>query len=327
MTGVSGTIGTSGRARAAALTRRTQLFLPANRVERAAKAALSGADAVILDLEDSVPVDGRAAARDLLGEGVAALRAARPDLHVLVRVNSDDDLATDVEAAVAAGAAGVLVPKVESADRVREVDALLDRAEARYPGSPGSTGSTEVQVLVESPRGLLEAAAIAAAGTRTVAMMLGGEDLATELEVDPGSPDFDVRWAHGMLLCAARAHGLAPYGLLGSLAEFRDLPALERDATRSRAFGYLGALCIHPAQVPVLSGAFSPSAAEVAHARAVLTALAEGERAGTTAVQLDGRMVDTPMAGRARRLLARAGLDAARPDEGPTGVTGSPRPR
>jgi len=306
MTGVSGTIGTSGRARAAALTRRTQLFLPANRVERAAKAALSGADAVILDLEDSVPVDGRAAARDLLDEGVAALRAARPDLHVLVRVNSDDDLATDVEAAVAAGAAGVLVPKVESADRVREVEALLDRTETRLAVPPGRT---EVQVLVESPRGLLEAAAIAAAGTRTVAMVLGGEDLATELEVDPGSPDFDVRWAHGMLLCAARAHGLAPYGLLGSLAEFRDLAALERDATRSRAFGYLGALCIHPAQVPVLAGAFSPSPAEVAHARAVLAALAEGERAGTTAVQLDGRMVDTPMAGRARRLLARAGLD------------------
>ncbi|WP_277601059.1 HpcH/HpaI aldolase/citrate lyase family protein [Nocardioides pantholopis] len=287
----------------AALTRRTQLFVPANRPERAAKAALAGADAVIVDLEDSVAPAARPAARAGLADAVAAIRAARTGLHVLVRVNADADLAVDVDAAVAAGADGVLVPKVESPDRVGEVDALLDRAEDDHGVPPGRT---EVQLLVETPRGLLAVADIAAAGARTVALMLGTEDLSAELEIDPAAPDFDLRWAHGLVLCAARAHGLAPYGLLGTLANFRDLPALERDAQRSRAFGYVGALCIHPAQVPVLSEAFGPTPAEVEHARAVLAALAEAEQAGTAAVQLDGRMVDTPMAHRARRLLARA---------------------
>lgn len=288
----------------AALRRRAQLFLPANRPERAAKAATSGADAVILDLEDSVPVTARAGARSGLATTVTALRAARGDLHVLVRVNSDDDLAADVDAAVDAGADGVLVPKVESAARVTEVEHLLDAAEAAAGAAPGTT---EVQLLVETPRGLLEVAAIAAAGTRTVAMMLGTEDLAVELEVDPSSPDFDIRWAHGLVLCAARAHGLVPYGLMGGLANFRDLPALEREAQQARAFGYLGSLCIHPAQVPVVRRAFAPTTAEVAHARAVVAALDAAEAAGTSAVQLEGRMIDTPVALRARRLLARAG--------------------
>ncbi|MCM3516620.1 CoA ester lyase [Nocardioides sp. P86] len=291
----------------AALRRRTQLFLPANRAERATRAATSGADAVVLDLEDSVPPGERPAARAGLGAAVAALREARPGLHVVVRVNAGADLGTDLAAAVGAEADAVLVPKVEAASDVEEVDRLLDRAEA----ARGTTGRrTEVQLLVESPRGLLSVAQVAAAGARTVALALGTEDLSAELEVDPTDPDFDLRWAHGLLLCAARAHGLAAYGLLGSLAVVHDLTALARDARRSRAFGYLGALCIHPAQVPVLHEAFSPTAQEVDHARRVVAALAEGERAGTTAVQLDGRMVDTPVALRARRLLARAGEDA-----------------
>jgi citrate lyase subunit beta/citryl-CoA lyase len=295
--------------REAAMRRRTQLFLPANRPERAEKAALAGADAVILDLEDSVPAAARPQARDGLFHSVAALRAARPGLHILVRVNSDADLAADVTAAVAAAADGVLVPMVESASHINEVERLLDEAEQQYGRQ---ARSTEVQVLVETPRSLLEIAAIAAAGTRTVALMLGTEDLSAELEIDPTSPDFDLRWAHGLVICAARANGLAAYGLMRSLANFRDLPALERDAEQARAFGYLGTLCIHPVQVEVLNRAFAPTAKEVAHARAVIAALEEGEQSGTTAVQLDGRMVDTPMAHRAKRLLARAGAQPGR---------------
>jgi citrate lyase subunit beta/citryl-CoA lyase len=289
--------------REAALRRRTQLFVPANKPAFLPKAAASGADAVILDLEDSVPVAARAEARAALPSAVSALRGR----HVLVRVNSGDDLARDVEVAVLAGAGGVLVPKVEDPGHVRSVEDLVGRAE-RARDVPGST--VEVQLLVETPRGLLRIADIAAAGSRTTALMLGTEDLAAELEVDPTSEEFDVRWAHGLVVCAARAHGLAPYGLLRSLANFRDLPALAVDARAARGFGYVGALCIHPAQVPVLIEALSPSAAEVAHAQRVLDALALGEREGTAAVSVDGRMVDTPMAMRAQRLLARAGRPA-----------------
>jgi citrate lyase subunit beta / citryl-CoA lyase len=276
-----------------ALLRRTQLFLPANRPERAAKAAASGADAVILDLEDALVPAERPAARSGLESLVAGVRSAS-SVTVLVRVNNDATLADDVEAAVAAGASGVLVPMVESADTVREVDGML------------GSSSLELQVLVETSRGLLAAAEIATASRRTTAMILGVEDLAAELEVDPTSPYADLRWAHATVLVAARAAGIAPYGLLGSLTNFRDLEALAEDARRSRGFGYVGALCIHPAQVPVLNASFGPSPEELEWAERVLAALAEAEAAGHGAAQLDGRMLDAPIAARARRLLARA---------------------
>lgn len=295
----------AAQAREAARRRRTQLFVPANKPPFIAKAAASGADAVILDLEDSVPVDQRAVARAALDGAVTELTAIDPDLHVIVRVNSDATLVDDVRTAVAAGAHSVLLPKTESAGEVRHVESLLDEAERR---ADRPAGRTELQLLVETPRGLLEIAAIAGAGDRVVAMMLGIEDLSTELEIDPRSPDFDVRWAHGLLIVAARAHGLAPYGLMGSLANFRDLPALAVDARQARAFGYLGALCIHPVQVELLNEAFSPTADEVADAQAVVAALEQGQRDGTAAVRIGGRMIDTPMGERARRLLARAGL-------------------
>lgn len=298
----------AAQAREAARRRRTQLFVPANKPAFLAKAAASGADAVILDLEDSVPADQRSVARDALAGAVAELTEIAPDLHVLVRVNADASLAADVRAAVAAGAHAVLLPKTESAGEVRHVESLLDEAE-RSAVVPA--GRTELQLLVETPRGLLEIAAIAAAGDRVVAMMLGIEDLSTELEIDPRSPDFDVRWAHGLLIVAARAHGLAPYGLMGSLANFRDLPALAVDARQARAFGYIGALCIHPVQVELLNEAFSPTADEIAQAQAVVAALEQGQRDGTAAVKIGGRMIDTPMGERARRLLARAGIASA----------------
>ena len=291
-------------AREAALRRRTQLFVPANRSALVPKAALSGADAVILDLEDSVPIVERAGARDALAQLVAGLRTARPGLHVLVRVNSDDSLDDDVQAAVSAGIDGVLVPKVETVAHVRQVGVLVAAAETRHGRE---RGCVELQLLIESPRGLLATAEIAAAGERTVALMLGVEDLSAELEIDPSSPDFDIGWAHGMIICAARAHGLAAYGLLGSLANYGDLVALTRDARRARGIGYSGSLCIHPRQVPELNRTFSPSEDEVETAREVLNALDQGAVGGTSAVGRGGLMIDVATARRALRLLARAG--------------------
>lgn len=285
-------------ARERALRRRTQLFVPTTRPDFLESAAGSGADAVILDLEDSVPASQRPAARAALLGSVEELRDVNPGLHVVVRVTADETLVEDVVAAVAAGPDALLLPKVETTEAVRRVEGLVDESAAP---------ELEVQLLVETPQGILNLPEIAAASDRVVALMLGVEDLSAELDLDPTSPDFDLRWAHGALVVAARAHGLAPYGLMGSVANFRDLAALRRDAEQARAFGYLGALCIHPAQVEVLNAAFSPSAEDIADAHAVLAALAEGERRGTAAVAHRGRMADAPTARRARRLIARAG--------------------
>lgn len=288
--------------RQAAMLRRTQLFVPANKPQFVSKAAASGADAVIVDLEDSLPPDQRASAHQLLGGTLAALREAAPNLHLLVRINPGEAAEIDVVAAVTAGADGILVPKVETQSEVRRIEELVKVAE-RDMGRSG----IELQLLVETPRGVLELPAIASAGSRVVALMLGTEDLAAELEVDPLSPHADFGWAHGALVCAARAYGLAPYGLLGSISIFDDLDQLRVLGDRSRAFGYLGSLCIHPSQVSVLNDTFSPSPGEIAEAHRVLAALARGHETGTAAIRYQGRLLDTPMAMRARRLLARAG--------------------
>jgi citrate lyase subunit beta/citryl-CoA lyase len=107
---------------------------------------------------------------------------------------------------------------------------------------------------------------------------------------------------------AARAAGIAPYGLMNSLSNFADLDALADDVHRSRAFGFVGAFCIHPSQVPVLNAGFAPSEDEVARASQIVAALEAAERQGAASAALDGRMIDVPVADRARRVLRRADL-------------------
>lgn len=284
-----------------ALTRRSHLFVPANRPRLVSGAGRHHADAIILDLEDSVPPGERVTAREALADAVAGLSG---DRYVSVRVNKPFDVVLDdLDAAVAAGPAAVVIPKVETAVEVNVLDALIGEREIRQGMA---RGAIELQVLVETSLGLANIMEIASASPRIVSLTLGVEDLAKELEVEPGRAGFDLSWAHGRVVMAARAAGIAPYGLMSSLSNYTDLEALAVDVRRSRAFGFVGAFCIHPSQVPVLNAGFSPSADEVAQARRIVAALDEAERAGAASTSIDGRMIDVPVAERARRVLRRA---------------------
>jgi citrate lyase subunit beta/citryl-CoA lyase len=284
-----------------ALTRRSHLFVPANRPKLVSGAGRHHADALILDLEDSVPPGERAAAREALAGAVAELSG---DRYVSVRVNKPFDVVIDdLDAAVAARPAALVIPKVESMVEVKVLDALIGEREIRQGIA---RGTIELQVLVETSLGLANIMEIAAASPRIVSLTLGVEDLAKELEIEPGGAGFDLSWAHGRVLMAARAVGIAPYGLMNSLSNFTDLDAFTADVHRSRAFGFVGAFCIHPSQVAILNAGFAPSEDEVAQARRIVAALDEAERAGAASTSLDGRMIDVPVAERARRILQRA---------------------
>jgi len=286
-----------------AQARRSQLFVPANRPKFVATAGSKGADAIILDLEDSVPPQERDAARIALSR---AVRVLSKNHYVSVRVNKPFEvLIADLDAAISARPAALVLPKVESALEVSVIDALMAERELQ---SGVARGSTELQVLVETCAGLGKVLEIAQSSPRIVSLTLGVEDLANELEVEPGAPDVDLSWAHSRVIMAARAAGVAPYGLLNSLSNFTNLTALARDVRRSRAFGFVGAFCIHPAQVPVLNSGFTPSQEEIDHARKVVAALEEAKRTGAASTALDGRMIDVPVADRARRILRRADL-------------------
>ncbi len=152
----------------------------------------------------------------------------------------------------------------------------------------------------------MNAEAIARADARNVAMELGGEDFALSAGLVPSPETLAV--PKQMILYAARAAGLVPLGILGSIAEYGDLDAYRATAERSRRFGFEGAACIHPSNVPVLNEVFTPAPEEAERARRIVAVYAEAERAGSGAISIDGKMIDVPVVERAQKLLAR--LDA-----------------
>ncbi len=285
---------------AAALVWRSLLYVPANNPRFVGKAHTRGADAIILDLEDSVPPAEKAAAREALPRSVAA--SGRGGADVLVRVNRPPRMAlADVEAAVRAGADALWLSKTESPEHVRmlaEAVSEVERAGRRDPGS------TRLVAVVESPAAWFRAAEIARADPRVVAMALGSEDFALEAGMTPDAETLHLPKQTVQL--AARAAGIVPLGFIGTVADYADTEAFAETVRRSRRFGFEGAACVHPSGVPVLNAELTPAAEEVAGARRIVAAGEEAEGRGLGAVAVDGRMVDAPVVERARRLLARA---------------------
>ncbi|MDX2313401.1 MAG: CoA ester lyase [Gammaproteobacteria bacterium] len=285
---------------------RSLLFVPANNGRFIEKAHTRGADGIILDLEDSVPVGERLQARRALMDSAAL--AARGGADVLVRINAEpDESAADLDAAVHPGVRALLVPKVEDPEALCALSDQVARREAQRGRVSGGVGFV---VLVESAAGLLRAEAIARAEPRTLALELGGEDFALSTGMLPDAETLAV--PKQMVLYAARSAGLIPLGILGSIADYADLDAYRITAQRSRRFGFEGAACIHPSGVPILNDVFTPTAAEAAHAQRLVDTYADAQRAGSGAVSVDGKMIDVPIVERARQLLARVQAIRAR---------------
>ncbi|SFP69907.1 HpcH/HpaI aldolase/citrate lyase family protein [Sphingomonas rubra] len=270
---------------------RSLLFVPGDRPERFAKAAACGADALILDLEDSVAPAAKASAR----EAVAAFLAGPRALPLLVRVNPlDSELIGDDLAAVAAHAPDALVlPKAEGA---ASIEALVARA--ALPILP---------VATETPAAVFLLGGYAPVAQHLLGLTWGAEDLpaaigaATSREAD-GRYTAPYEMVRSLALFGAHAAGVPAIETV--YPDFRDLDGLAAYAARGRRDGFTGMMAIHPAQVAVINAAFTPSAEEVAHARAIVDLFAAHPGAG--ALQLDGRMVDAPHLKQARALLARA---------------------
>lgn len=286
---------------------RSGLFVPVNVERFVAKAATRGADAIQLDLEDSIAPAEKENARRLVESAVKRVRQeGRSD--VLVRINQPLELAVrDLEAAVIPGVDAIMVTKVEGPDHLRLLDELAGRLEARR-GLP--EGGIRFVALIEAPGPLLRADAIARATPRTVALTLGAEDYATAIG---GKPTEEVLlMPKQQILQAATANGLMPLGTISTVADYSDLEAYARVVRRSASFGFLGASAIHPAQVPVLNAGFSPSPEEVAQAERIVAADREAAAQGRGSFALDGKMIDIPIVQRAEALLARARAIAAR---------------
>jgi citrate lyase subunit beta / citryl-CoA lyase len=287
---------------AIARARRSSLILPVNVPRFVEKAWTRGADAVVLDLEDSVPTAEKASARELVPGSLAI--AGRGGAEVLVRVNNDLELlADDIEGAVHPGLDGLSIPKAESAAQIHDIVARIERLERARGLAPGHV---RLSLAIETPRGLLAVEEIARASDRIATMSIGVEDYCLELGVEPSADGLELLYPVARLVMVCKAVGVQPTGLVGSIAGFRDLPVFEQAAVRARQLGCEGAGCIHPDQVTVLNRVFTPDPARVDHARRVVEAFEDGVRRGTASVNLDGKMVDVPVYKRAQVVMARA---------------------
>ena len=286
--------------------RRSSLILPVNQPRFVDKAYTRGADAIVLDLEDSVPPQEKATARKLVQGSLAV--AGRGGGEVLVRVNNERALLTyDIDASVYPGLDGLSIPKVESAAQVRDIVGQIEALERTRGLTPGHL---RLSLALETPRGLLAVEEIAQASDRIATMSIGVEDYCLELGVEPSPDGMELLYPVARLVSVCKAVGVQPTGLVGSIAGFRDLATFEGAAQRARQLGCEGAGCIHPDQVAVLNRVFTPDPDKVTLARRVVEAFEEGVRRGTASVNLDGKMVDVPVYKRAQVILARADLVA-----------------
>lgn len=279
---------------------RSLLFVPVTSERFIAKAHERGADAIILDLEDSIAPAEKAAARAALAGAVPRVAAGGAD--VVVRVNRPLDLAVeDIAASVRPGVAALMLPKVMGPEHLR---LLAELVEAREAAAGLPRGAIRFIALVETAAALPHLFAIAAAHPRMAALGVGAEDLATEFGGVPSADSLFV-WAV-QCIAAARAAGILPMGSLGNLARLDDLDAYRAGLRRARGLGFACAACIHPAHVPIINEVYGATAAELDHARRLVAAFEAGLGQGLGAIQFEGAMVDLPVAERARRLLAQA---------------------
>jgi len=278
---------------------RSLLFVPVIARKFVDGAASRGADAIILDLEDSVPQGEKPRARTLLQE--AAEIVSRGGADVLVRINRPLRLAIpDIEAAVSPRVQTLVLPKVESASHVRLLAEAIDEIEAER----GMTiGATKLLVMVETAEAFFEMPEIARAHPRIVAMTLGAEDFALSAGMLPEAEG--LLFPKQQMIIAARSAGILPLGFLGTVADFHDLAAFRATIQRSRRLGFLGAACIHPSQVPILNEEYAPRPDDVAHAERVVAAYEQATAQGVGAISVDGKMIDVPVVERAQALLAR----------------------
>ena len=280
---------------------RSMLFTPGNRPDLIVKAIASGADAVIVDLEDAVPLDSKADAR----AGLADLPASPVPLYVRVNGAETDMLWDDVIAAGSSGVAGIVLPKAEDPALLVAIDGALTALEMSQ-GRP--RGHTTVMPLIESSLGVLRTYEILTSASRVESVMFGsGEqgDLFADLGAEWTPEGTGLLYARSHVLLAARAAGIE-HPLEAVFMDFRNLEALRVECELARRIGYVGKVAIHPAQVAVIHDVFTPSAEEVAAQQRIVEEFDKALAAGSASINVDGKMVDYAVARVAKAVLARA---------------------
>lgn len=271
---------------------RSWLFVPGTLSDRFSRAAASGADAIVLDLEDAVAPAKKAGAREAVGAWLSSDRTEGAARFVRINAPGSDWIDDDCDwlRPLAQFVDGIVLPKVEIAEVIE--------------GVAGAIHDTPVVPLLETARGILNAVEIIRARAEMPAILFGAEDLTAELGIPRTLEATELLWARSQVVLAAAAIEAEPIDAVW--VDLASPESLLADATRARGLGFRGKMAIHPDQVSVINGVFSPSADEIAAARKLVEADERAREQGEGVFRLDDRMVDAPIILRARRVLELA---------------------
>lgn len=285
---------------------RSFLFGPGNRPRILEKVAHCGADAVILDLEDAVPIAEKEATRPAVLAAVQSITTCAVYVRINPLVSTTDFSqaigADDLEAVVCPQLTGIIVPKVESAADICQAEDTLQTIEQQRGLTPGTI---DLIPIIETALGVHRAFDIASAGTRVKRLAFGAGDFTRDIGVSWSRREIESQYARSAVVIASRAAGIqAPLDTVW--VNLQDPRGLERSARLAKQLGFQGKMAIYPTQVEPINTVFSPTEAEIAFAGRVIDAFREAEERGEAAIQLDGQFIDYPIVESAQKVLAIA---------------------
>ena len=288
---------------------RTALFVPGSRPDRVDKAAKSGADAIIIDLEDAVALSEKAIARPKVREKILE----HVNKEIIVRVNGLDSgfIQEDLEAVIVEGLGCIIVPKVEDKEHVREIHRLLLAVEKEKGMEPGAIA---IIPLIESARAIENVFEIVSERTlpaRLFTVAFGAADYTLDMGIEITREGTELFYPRSRIPIACRAADIDPPLDTPFMIDLKDREALKADARRAKQLGFQGKLCIHPNQIEPCHEIFSPTREEILYAERVIQAFDEAEARGIAAIHLDDKFVDYPVVEKARRVLNLAKITKA----------------
>ena len=280
--------------------RRTMMFVPGNNPGMMADAHIYGPDSIMLDLEDSVSMMEKDTARLLVYNALKTIDYG--DTEMVVRINPLNTPygKKDIEAVVKAGVHVVRMPKTETADEVREVEAEIEKVEREI----GAEGRTRIMAAIESALGVVNAYDIAISSPRMMGIALGAEDYCANLKTQRSKEGDELRLARETIVVAARAAGIDALDTVFS--NLNDMETFRREVEYIKTLGFDGKSIINPRQIEVVNEVFTPTEKDIEKAKAIVAAIKEAEKKGSGEIALNGKMIDRPVVIRAERTITLA---------------------
>ncbi len=280
--------------------RRTMMFVPGNNPAMMQDAFIYGPDSIMLDLEDSVTMAEKDAARLLVHNALKTIDYGNTEMVVRINPLNTPYGKKDIEAVVKAGVHVIRMPKTETADEVREVEAEIERVEREI----GCVGRTQIMAAIESALGIVNAYDIAVASKRMMGIALGAEDYCANLKTQRTPGGAELLLARETIVVAARAAGIDALDTVYS--NVNDMETFRKEVELIKTLGFDGKSIINPRQIEVVNEVFAPTEKDITKARAIIAAIKEAEEKGSGVISLNGKMVDRPVVIRAERTIELA---------------------